>query len=139
MDNLKFRVWDKKRDKMLLPYENEGLRIITIGGYISLIHCFQNSIIRNENWHWENYDDKDVIIQQFIGLKDSKEKEIYCGDILKFREEYLISIHEKKIYHIGEVKFSAPRFYIDGPRATFQDCEILGNIFENKELLNEQS
>lgn len=72
-------------------------------------------------------------IMQYTGLKDKSGKEIYEGDIVK--EQYHGSLY------VQEVKWSEPNsgFWIGGAahlnKGVAQDLEIIGNIYENSELL----
>ena len=70
----------------------------------------------------ENY-----IIQQWTGLLDKNGKEIYEGDIIKTP---LAHMFRSNIY---EVKYHQNRFTPDD--ICDGDVEIIGNIFENKDLL----
>lgn len=82
-----------------------------------------NSIYSLEfNTHWE--------VMQFTGLLDSKGKEIYERDIVKG-----ISDNEEEIFQVSWIE---ERNYCGWNIGTNDDaCEILGNVFENPELLNE--
>jgi hypothetical protein len=64
---------------------------------------------------------------QFTGLKDKNEKEIYEGDILDYGEEIRIV---KTIQHL--MILLSQRIFKDGEEI---NLEVIGNIYENKELL----
>ncbi|KOP83941.1 hypothetical protein AMS60_05455 [Bacillus sp. FJAT-21945] len=91
---------------------------------------------------------KDLVLQQYTGLKDKNGKEIYEGDILQLRNE------ENKPYHM-EVLWTGQGYgykiirndtkrsgYIVGHLSERglnfynKTAEIIGNIYENPELLN---
>lgn len=82
---------------------------------------------------------------QFTGLKDKNGKEIYEGDILK-------NVREKSIYEVKwidrDCRFGLIYNFVktyegepvnitrdDIPMNRIPDCEVIGNIYENKELL----
>jgi len=112
-----------------------------------------NPTITSEGWHCD-FDIGHVngafsesnggIIEQFTGLKDSKGKDIYEGDIVRQFHSY-IEIESKN--WVGQVRWSVsqqgfgyyPSFslYIN-EYISFNlkvDCEVIGNIHENPELL----
>lgn len=73
-------------------------------------------------------------IMQYTGLKDKNGKEIYEGDIL----EYTTEISSKKT--IGKVEFYNGCFVVGRPKDyiyIIDNIEIIGNIYENPELLNQ--
>jgi uncharacterized phage protein (TIGR01671 family) len=106
---IKFRAWDILQKKML-P---------------NSITLFANPL--------SQWDDKEVVLMQFTGLKDKNGKEIYEGDIVS-------PLHWKPhIYQVGFDRGSFCFFKGDDPIATdakyFEDCEVIGNIYENPELV----
>ena len=82
----------------------------------------------------------DFVIQQFAGLKDKNGKEVYDGDIV----EYVCMFHEReKETHTGEVYYENGVFMFDRKNEFctldsnffYKSIKIIGNIFENPELL----
>ena len=71
-------------------------------------------------------------VMQYTGLKDKNGKEIYEGDIVKFKRI-------DGTYNIGEIQYNDCSFDIDGcwTLAYFvkKGIEVIGNIYENQELL----
>ena len=75
------------------------------------------------------------IIMQFSGLVDKNGKDIYEDDILSGKDHWAYGNWKKAVgfcdgifWPLGSDDYS--------PKAT--DCEIIGNIHENPELLNER-
>lgn len=66
-------------------------------------------------------------LMQYTGLKDKNGAEIYEGDLIKF--EGLAVLEVKFIYEEDEGRF--------GWNFGRTDCEVIGNIYENPELVKE--
>lgn len=140
----KFRAWDKKGKKMFIVRE---LRFFKTGELDVVIVDYSNygdEIVRALN---------DVDLIQYTGLKDKSGKEIWEGDIVKCK---LSSTQRYK----GIIQFKAGHFFIHAFWYSFKpigrwdlekrklcgksstnlsiDCEmqIIGNIYENPEILN---
>jgi uncharacterized phage protein (TIGR01671 family) len=86
---------------------------------------------------------------QFTGLKDKNGKDIYEGDIIKKKYLlYLLDGTKEEVIYIGEVIFSQGAFmiskcahynwHIDTPSGSIKEWEVIGNIYENPELLKEK-
>lgn len=86
---------------------------------------------------WENL--KDLIPNQYTGLKDKNGKKIYEGDILRSRYKDYDSIRTTIYTDLVEYIFQevGSNIHYTGFRLRFDsdECEIIGNIYENPELI----
>ena len=110
MKTIKFRVWDKKRNKWIYP-----IRDIT------------NNFNSKGNEH--------LVFEQFTGLTDRNGVEIYKGDILKTDtiNQYVDWNQTLVCYGLRQSKNSATRS-IDS-EFDVSMFEVIGNIHDNPELL----
>lgn len=125
---IKFRLWDKENKEMKVPL--------------------------SPVWFEENYygdddfakcaDYEDCVLMQFTGLYDKNGKEIYRGDVVK----YWVGDKPRQIGKItwGGWQYSFTRV-VEGKESTDffgynsedinpNNLEVIGNIYENPELLN---
>lgn len=130
MRELKFRIWDKKQKTYhcKLPHNASGIFYLSSNGV--LFSDFGNSVapeVRQD----------DFIIEQYTGLKDKNGKEIYEGDILD--DHSGVSIVEFSTEDVGSCGCCVPEFwgtgFIISKNTSPLNCEIIGNIHENPELL----
>jgi uncharacterized phage protein (TIGR01671 family) len=128
-NRFKFRVWDKLAERMIYPHnDNQQHFIIDLNGQF---HNLQNGSGGD-----------DYVIQQYTGLTDNNDKEIYEGDILKNHYDVSNNIIGQVLYesdHGGYI-FQWKRRGQDY-KITNLNCDvafesvIVGNILENPELL----
>jgi uncharacterized phage protein (TIGR01671 family) len=122
MREIKFRAWEKNL-KEIIPVHNID---------------FEKKMINTDS-AWRLFEE--IELMQYTGLHDKNGKEIYEGDIVedwddgpgywevKWNSEYgCFYIFES---HIWE------KFYLDDMIAVIEEGKVIGNIFENPELLEE--
>lgn len=78
---------------------------------------------------------KDIVWMQFTGLTDKNGKEIYEGDICNTRDGDLLTCHNYNSF-IYMVLFSEEHSGVNG--YTQKELEVIGNIYENPEILTKE-
>jgi hypothetical protein len=80
---------------------------------------------------------EDLVLMQYTGLVDIKNKEIYEGDILRVAEKYLLicSWDESRAQFQFRVVDRNHFFGIHKDTINLWKVEIIGNIYENKNIL----
>ena len=124
MREYKFRLWDKEKE-IMLDVEKIDFDDCYYGG-----EMYVNTTDGSDYWNNELYS-----LMQYTGLHDKKGKEIYEGDIVKsFFVDTDEAGNEIYKYYIIEVKYDEVlcEYNID----KFMNLEVIGNIYDNKELLN---
>ena len=127
---IKFRVWDLDR-KIFLDLDKENPPLI-------LKHGLLHGYLKHPEFNF--YYNPNYVIQQFTGCLDQKGKEIYEGDILQIEQNY--RENGNPVYYHGKVYYSIDRFVIESKYDKYHNLnlfseysEIVGNMFENPELL----
>ena len=120
MRKIKFRAWDIKSgacDCEICIGKANGA-----DSYITYLGLGETEII-----------DDTIIVEQYTGLKDKNGVEIYEGDIM--------SLGDNENRYV--VKYKLNGFILESDHVDFDESayfierKVIGNIHENKELLNE--
>ena len=134
MRELKFRVWDGKCYRGNLKK------------YFLNLHDGEISEVAYSDLYDEYYDASErgskLIIQQYTGLKDKNGKEICEGDIIHYKFDgasYPKEAQDKLLTCEYDASFGGYTFDCKGGSYYWAEIqgyvEIVGNIFENSELL----
>jgi uncharacterized phage protein (TIGR01671 family) len=130
MRKLKFRCWNKKENKMIIP------DLYNCEYYIA-----EGELIIGETIEYGTHEDFNIFeIMQFMGLLDKNRKEVYEGDFVIVPEGYGGDYRYNE--YVGVITYDAPEFYIIprgnthyGQDFSWKEIEVIGNIYENPELL----
>ncbi len=129
MREIKFRAWSTKHKRMFETSSgvDEDGDWYTSGDYSEV--C-------------EVYEDNEKIMQmQFIGLKDKNSKEIYEGDILRDKNQAVCVVGFGA--DMDNVTFGFRLEYLQTVNSyciepSLVEFEVIGNIYENPELLEDK-
>lgn len=120
MREIKFRAWDKELEKMHYDVEH------TYDDWKTSCASFGAILEDTERFN----------VMQYAGLKDKNGKEIYEEDILRFSNGNIGKVFWSNLRSGFDVAFNgAIPEELDVRLAG--SSEIIGNIYENKELLDE--
>ena len=125
----KFRAWDKISKKMF------PVTMIDFGQSYMMIEEINELLCKRD------FDEIEII--QSTGLFDKNGKEIYEGDIVRFSDcdddVYITPVVWDKNYACFGVSFSGGYpisfDYLEEFYTELKDIEVVGNIYENPELL----
>lgn len=134
MDLLRFRVWIKTEKRMvfsddILDIDYENKEIVTQQVY------FENGLPDDRDIYCYDFDE--IELMQSTDMVDRDGKIIFEGDIVKMAKDvyseptyYEVARHRGGAYRL-ESKQHGCELWL---RHT--DCEVVGNVYENKELLD---
>ena len=118
---LKYRAWDSWRKRMSVVdriyIDTEGVRLYDDFGE-----------------YWRDF--RDVKLMQSTGIKDKNDKEIFEGDIVKMSKDvYSEPTYYEVVRHYGGAYRLESKQHGCELWLRHTDCEVVGNIYENPELL----
>lgn len=78
-----------------------------------------------------------IPLMQYTGIKDKNGKEIYEGDVVEYQhhEEMKEVLRQRSSIGFSEGSFVCPEWGEFVSDSQLEDCEVIGNIYENPELL----
>ena len=121
MREIKFRAWDKQHKKMYYDVQNT---------YDGRLADYFGQLLT-----WEGEDgDLAYEVMQFTGLTDKNGKEIFEGDIVKLHYGSIYSveyIQRLALYSICRPVGNVASY----PFIDYDRCEVIGNIYDNPELI----
>ena len=130
MREIKFRVWHADYKKMELPEKQLSQDIDYWDGVKGSVLGIINQYLK----------DSDKVFMEYIGRNDKNGKDIYEGDILICQALFSSKSFKKKehravvTYQLGSfIPKSIGETYV----LNFDNCEVIGNIYENPELLKQ--
>lgn len=153
--DIKFKIWDKEQKKFLeINWEGEDTRH-TKGKanicYSDRVYVTLSGYVDEDGWPYE----VDADILQYTGFEDTKNKEIYEGDILHVTKVSMCGVDKYNVAEYNtDVKWEDGAFVIKGdadvecydtwlaaynnPDSPQIEIEVIGNIYENPELLRSE-
>ena len=119
---IKLRAWDKKQKSFI-----NGFNMI---GFSTGQGAPKRKLQRFDTY----WDEEEVVIMQYTGLKDKNGKEIYEGDIVKFGEDEI----PYEVYRHDSGSFDAKGLSLwewISENGEENEWEVIGNTHDNPELL----
>lgn len=139
MRKIKFRAWDEGSNRMIFQHD---MNCVTGNKEYYFSLCEESVELLHYDEDYSAYVKCNAELMQYIGLKDSNKNEIYKGDIVKIEDYFGDDIIGRVIYDETTAGYV---FHKGNERNYFQmtlDLEgyvhyVIGNIYENPELLEE--
>lgn len=125
----RYRAWDSAKKEMF-----KDTFAITESGQVVVVE--QESVASSPDYVFVDH----LVIMQSTGLVDKNGKEVFVGDIIKCTRGCLHEVYIEKEY--GGTYFGGmPAVYLKDLREGYawtEHEEIIGNIYENPELLEDK-
>lgn len=131
MIEVKFKVWDKINKKIypvVRMWFNQGV--------------LQNVWVETSEGRISKRTLDNVILIRYTGLKDKNGIEIYEGDILRYEDGVPLCVVYSEQYCAWIIQTPDKKWWKFASMFSFDNtclCHIVGNVYENPELLEEKS
>ena len=134
----KFRVWIKTEKRMIktgdlldIDYENEVVTTQRVYFY------FDNGLPDGRDL--DNFVFEEIELMQSTGLFDKNGKEIFEGDIVKMSKDvYSEPTYYEVVRHRGGAYRLESKQHGCELWLRHTNCEVVGNVYENRELLEDK-
>lgn len=140
MRDIKFRAWDKVSKKMLMIglVDLDDMTVYSAkSGDFRCSYQKKTKCSKNENFE----DVKRLVFMQYTGIKDKNGKEIYEGDIFATDNNHNFTVIYEDTRFIGVDGDRSGNGYVCCVDSCYKNgsssIEVIGNIYENPELLKE--
>lgn len=120
---IKFRAWDRT--------------VNTMCGVGEIHFCAGGLLIEGMGVHLgkNKPNDESIVLMQYTGLKDKNNKEIYEGDIVKHGDFNALVVYQAPSFVMKKKQRNKTWWEFISAPFTSQFEEVIGNIYENPELV----
>lgn len=123
---IKFRAWDAEQNKMIETFDGEYQ--IHVNEEDGTVYC---------GGHMPNGDWNEPPLMQFTGKYDKFRKEIFEGDIISTGTGKLMVVAWSEKFASWVIKREGWMFqHYFGEAFESEECEIVGNVYENYDVLS---
>lgn len=138
MREIKYRAWHKKEKRMFEFWQLDSVIKLIDEDWSIYELLSQNTILKDK-----------FELMQFTGLKDKNGKEIYEGDVVKcfefYEGDFFIETQDLQVcflegeWCLWQMKGNVKEYVVDlFSRYLNEGLEVIGNIYENPELIKEK-
>lgn len=125
---IKFRAWDSYNESLVKVLE------LKFDAKIAYVESLREL---NEGERYDiSFDNLKLL--QYTGLKDMNGVDIYEGDVISDNISMVGVVEFKKSAYRVNYKNNSCKWFIDYIESEIKTIEIIGNIYENKNLLEEK-